>query len=233
MSFLTSTDTAAEPAAAASGAPRPTRTRAARELPIRLPLVAVYSERAIGRASLAALLRSQMIEVVLPEEQDRALGGLRPDVILLAGFAPDRRLAETLSTRHKAPAMLMVDGPVGADSLEELGVHGAVCRECPPERLIEGLHAVAAGETFFECHTHPSAPTPTDSLLSPRERRVTAELARGAGVEEIATALCISPHTARTHVRNVRRKLGARTSAEAVARALTLGLVALPAHSAR
>ena len=126
--------------------------------------------------------------------------------------------------------MLMVDGAHGAESLEELGVHGAVCRECPPERLIAGLHVLVDGETFFECHTHPSAPTPTDSLLSPRERRVTAELARGAGVEEIATALCISPHTARTHVRNVRRKLGARTSAEAVARALTLGLVALPAR---
>jgi DNA-binding NarL/FixJ family response regulator len=171
-----------------------------------------------------------MIEVVLPEEEDRAPIGGRPDVILLAGFAPDRRLAESLAKRHGAPAMLMVDGALGADSLEELGVHGAVCRECPPERLIEGLHALADGETFFECHTHPSAPTPTDSLLSPRERRVTAELARGAGVEEIATTLCISPHTARTHVRNVRRKLGARTSAEAVARALTLGLVALPAR---
>jgi DNA-binding NarL/FixJ family response regulator len=124
----------------------------------------------------------------------------------------------------------MVDGPLGADSLEELGVHGAVCGECPPERLIQGIHAVAAGGTFFECHTHPSAPTPEKSLLSPRERRVAGELARGAGIEEIATALCISPHTARTHVRNIRRKLGARTSAEAVAQALTLGLVALTAH---
>ena len=154
--------------------------------------------------------------------------GARPDAILLAGFAPERRLADTLSKRHGAPVMLMVDGALRADSPAELGVQGAVCRECPPERLVEGLYALAAGETFFECHTHPSAPTPTDSLLSPRERRVTAELARGAGVEDIATALCISPHTARTHVRNVRRKLGARTSAEAVARALTLGLVALP-----
>ena len=230
MSYLTSIDTAAEPAATTAGAPRTTRAQRSRELPLRLPLVAVYSERAIGRASLAALLRSQMIEVVLPEEEDRALSGLRPDVILLAGFAPDRRLAETISSRHKAPAMLLIDGAISADSLAELGVHGAVCRECPPERLIEGLHSVADGGTFFECHTHPSAPTPTDSLLSPRERRVTAELARGAGVEEIATALCISPHTARTHIRNIRRKLGARTSAEAVARALTLGLVALPAR---
>ena len=227
MSFLTSSDTAASPAPAGLGAPSPFRPRS--PLPIRLPLVAIYAERAIARAGLGALLRSQMIDVVLPEEEGRVPVGARLDVILLAGFAPERNLADSLSKRHGAPAMLMVDGPLGANSLEELGVHGAVCRECPPERLIEGLHALAAGDTFFECHTHPSAPTPSDSLLSPRERRVTAELARGAGVEEIATALCISPHTARTHVRNVRRKLGARTSAEAVARALTLGLVALPA----
>ncbi|HEY2056488.1 MAG TPA: response regulator transcription factor [Solirubrobacterales bacterium] len=230
MSFLTPTNTAAEPAEGL-GAPRPSGGRS--PLPIRLPLVAVYSERAISRAGLAALLRSQMIDVVLPEEDGREPVGARPDAILLAGFAPERGLAESLAKRHGAPAMLMADGALGVDSLDDLGVHGTVCRECPPERLIEGLHALAAGETYFECHTHPSAPTPTDSLLSPRERRVTAELARGAGVEEIATALCISPHTARTHVRNLRRKLGARTSAEAVARALTLGLVALPASSAR
>lgn len=231
MSFLTSSDTAAENAATGPGAPSFSSSRATARPPlsIRLPVVAVYSERAISRAGLAALLRSQMLDVVLPEEEDRKLG-VRPDVVLLSGFAPERELATRLARRHGAPTLVMVDGPLGADSLDELGVHGAVCRECPPERLITGLHTVATGATFFECHTHASAPTPTDSLLSPRERRVTAELARGAGVEEIATALCISPHTARTHVRNVRRKLGARTSAEAVAQALMLGLVALPAR---
>ncbi|HKZ15602.1 MAG TPA: response regulator transcription factor [Solirubrobacterales bacterium] len=230
MSFLTPSDAAAENAATRPGAPSFSSSRGTARPPlsIHLPLVAVYSERAISRAGLAALLRSQMLDVVLPEEEDRELVGVRPDVVLLAGFAPERELATRLARRHGAPTLVMVDGPLGADSLEELGVHGAVCRECPPDRLIAGLHAVATGATFFECHTHASAPTPTDSLLSPRERRVTAELARGAGVEEIATALCISPHTARTHVRNVRRKLGARTSAEAVAQALMLGLVALP-----
>jgi DNA-binding NarL/FixJ family response regulator len=232
MSFLTPSDTGAETAATGPGAPSfsSSRSGARPPLSIRLPLVAVYSERAISRAGLEALLRSQMLDVALPEEEDREVVAVRPDVILLAGFAPEPRLATRLARRHGAPIFAMVDGPLGPESLEELGVHGAVCRECPPDRLITGLHAVAAGATFFECHTHPSAPTPNDSLLSPRERRVTAELARGAGVEEIATALCISPHTARTHVRNVRRKLGARTSAEAVARALTLGLVALPAR---
>jgi DNA-binding NarL/FixJ family response regulator len=207
----------------AAAVPRP-------PLPIRLPVVAVYAERAISRAGLAALLRAEMIDAVLPEEQGREMVGVRPDVILLAGFAPERELAASLSRRHRAPALVLIDRPLGQGSLEELGVHGAVCRECPPQRLIEAIHAVAGGGTFFQCHTHPSAPTPAESLLSPRERRVAAELARGSSVEEIAEALTISPHTARTHVRNIRRKLGARTSAEAVARALTLGLVALPAH---
>jgi DNA-binding NarL/FixJ family response regulator len=228
MSYLTPTTPAADTAATGLGAPAASPARPS--LPIRLPVVAIYAERAISRAGLAALLRGEMIDVVLPEEEGRELIGVRPDLILLAGFAPDRELAATISRRHRAPTLVMIDRPLGEGSLEELGVHGAVCRECPPERLIEAIHALADGGTFFQCHTHPSAPTPERSLLSPRERRVAAELARGAGVEDIATALCISPHTARTHVRNIRRKLGARTSAEAVARALTLGLVALPAH---
>ncbi|MBS1862441.1 MAG: response regulator transcription factor [Actinobacteria bacterium] len=230
MSFQTPSGIAAKTAATGLDGPSFSSSGASvrPSLSIHLPLVAVYSERAISRAGLAALLRAQMLDVALPEEEDE-LVGVHPDVILLAGFAPERGLATRLARRHGAPTLMMVDGPLGAESFEQLGVHGAVCRECPPERLITGLHAVATGATFFECHTHPSAPTPTDSLLSPRERRVTAELARGAGVEEIATALCISPHTARTHVRNVRRKLDARTSAEAVAQALMLGLVALPA----
>jgi DNA-binding NarL/FixJ family response regulator len=199
-------------------------------LPIRLPVTAIYAERAISRAGLAALLRAEMIEVVLPEEEGHDHHPARPDVVLLAGFAPERGLAGALSRRHGARVLLMGDNPLGEDAVERLGVHAAVCRECPPERLIDAIHAVAAGETYFECHTHPAAPTPQESLLSPRERRVAAELARGSGIEEIASMLCISPHTARTHVRNIRRKLNARTSAEAVARAITLGLVALPAH---
>src|SRR5262249_28152920 len=132
MSFLTPTDTAADPAAGGFGAPSfsSSGSPARPALPIRLPLVAVYSERAISRAGLAALLRAPMIDVVLPEEEGREPVGRRPDVILLAGFAPEPRLADSLSRRHGAPAMLMVDGALGAGSLEELGVHGAVCREC-------------------------------------------------------------------------------------------------------
>ena len=57
--------------------------------------------------------------------------------------------------------------------------------------------------------------------LSGKERLVLAELARGNSTEEIGVVLSVSPHTVRTHVKNLMRKLGARTRAHAVAIALS------------
>jgi DNA-binding CsgD family transcriptional regulator len=57
--------------------------------------------------------------------------------------------------------------------------------------------------------------------LSGKERSVLAELARGNTTEEIGVLLGVSPHTVRTHVKNLMRKLGARTRAHAVAIALS------------
>jgi DNA-binding CsgD family transcriptional regulator len=57
--------------------------------------------------------------------------------------------------------------------------------------------------------------------LSGKERLVLVELARGNSTDEIGLVLCVSPHTVRTHVKNLMRKLGARTRAHAVAIALS------------
>jgi DNA-binding CsgD family transcriptional regulator len=57
--------------------------------------------------------------------------------------------------------------------------------------------------------------------LSDKERKVLAELARGNSTEEIGHLLSVSPHTVRTHVKNMMRKLGARTRAHAVAIAMS------------
>lgn len=56
--------------------------------------------------------------------------------------------------------------------------------------------------------------------LSGKERLVLVELARGRSTDEIGEVLSVSPHTVRTHVKNLMRKLGARTRAHAVAIAL-------------
>jgi DNA-binding CsgD family transcriptional regulator len=61
--------------------------------------------------------------------------------------------------------------------------------------------------------------------LSAKERMVLGGLARGYSTEEVAEELNVSPHTVRTHVKNLMRKLDARTRAHAVAIALSEGAI--------
>jgi DNA-binding CsgD family transcriptional regulator len=63
--------------------------------------------------------------------------------------------------------------------------------------------------------------------LTPREREVMTMLALGDTGAEIAEKLFISPETVRIHVRNARRRLGARTRAQAIALAIRDGEIEL------
>ena len=66
-----------------------------------------------------------------------------------------------------------------------------------------------------------------DCELTAREREVLALVARGCSTTSIAGELFVSPNTVRVHVRNILRKLNARTRAHAVAIALSTGLIQL------
>lgn len=61
--------------------------------------------------------------------------------------------------------------------------------------------------------------------LTARERDVLERLAEGRRTEEIATMLHVSPHTVRSRVKTLLRKLGARNREHAVAIALTEGAI--------
>ena len=61
--------------------------------------------------------------------------------------------------------------------------------------------------------------------LTPRERECLTRLTAGDRVDRIAERLGLSNATVELHLANARRRLGARTSAEAVAKAVLLGLV--------
>src|SRR3954452_15582222 len=57
--------------------------------------------------------------------------------------------------------------------------------------------------------------------LTGKERLVLAELARGNSTDEIGIALNVSPHTVRTHVKNLMRRRASRTRAHALAISLS------------
>ena len=54
-------------------------------------------------------------------------------------------------------------------------------------------------------------------VAHPIRRRLLEELAVGTSTEDIALKFHVSPHTVRTHIKNILRKLDARTRAHAVA----------------
>ena len=62
-------------------------------------------------------------------------------------------------------------------------------------------------------------------MLTDREREVLARVAAGMSNHEIATALFMSPLTAKTHVNRMMTKLGARDRAQLVVIAYETGLV--------
>lgn len=61
--------------------------------------------------------------------------------------------------------------------------------------------------------------------LSEREIEVLQMIARGLSNQVIATRLVLSPHTVKTHTRNIYSKLGVNSRTQAVDRARTLGLL--------
>jgi DNA-binding CsgD family transcriptional regulator len=56
--------------------------------------------------------------------------------------------------------------------------------------------------------------------LSDRECEILEHLAGGHSIEEISGTLFLSPHTVRTHIKNILRKTGTRNRVHAVALAL-------------
>jgi len=60
--------------------------------------------------------------------------------------------------------------------------------------------------------------------LTPRESDVLRLIARGCTYVQVADRLGVSPHTVTSHVKNAYRKLGVRSGAAAVMRAVELRL---------
>jgi DNA-binding NarL/FixJ family response regulator len=69
--------------------------------------------------------------------------------------------------------------------------------------------------------------------LSAREIEILRSLADGARPTAISSALGLSPHTVRSHIRNLTTKLGAKTQLEAVAAGREAGYLPMPSHRPR
>jgi DNA-binding NarL/FixJ family response regulator len=117
------------------------------------------------------------------------------------------------------------------------GASGFLLKRTSPEELIAAIHAVAAGDSLLSPSVtrrvidrmaqQPAAEVGFDKRLgelTPREREVLEQVARGLSNGEIAAALVIEESTVKTHVKRILMKLRLRDRVQAVIFAYESGL---------
>jgi RNA polymerase sigma factor (sigma-70 family) len=213
--------------------------------PVRILLV---DDDDLMRAGLRAVLSSdEAVEVVGEASDGRAavqrVRELTPDVVLMDVRMPDLDgIAATREVVAASPAVKVVilttfeqdDYIFGALSA---GASGFLLKRTSPEELIAAIHTVASGDSLLS----PSvtrrvidrmARQPADEVsiderldrLTPREREVLEQIARGLSNGEIAETLVIEESTVKTHIKRILMKLRLRDRVQAVIFAYESGL---------
>lgn len=113
------------------------------------------------------------------------------------------------------------------------GAIGYVRKDATPELLLTAIRAAARGQSMLDpavagrVWQELIAPAPLATDLTERETAVLRLLAHGKTNKEIATDLCVSEETIKTHVGNILAKLHMSQRTQAVIAALKQGLISL------
>ncbi|MFD5092127.1 response regulator [Amycolatopsis thailandensis] len=213
--------------------------------------VLVVDDQDLVRAGFVALLDAVPDVHVAGEARngleavEKALD-LRPDVILmdirLPGLdgvkATERILAQAGPEKPNVLMLTVFDLDEYVYTALRAGAAGFLLKDCPPETLIAGIHAVARGDMLFgptitrrlvEAFTQgppekPAAP-PALTGLTERELEVLRYVGTGVPNSDIARSLLVSEATVKTHLNRLMTKLGISSRAQAVVVAYETGLV--------
>lgn len=219
--------------------------------------VLIADDQAVVRGGLQLILEAQDDIQVVGQAADGAeaielVRNLQPDVVLmdirmpvLDGIEATRQLAASGADTHVLMLTTYGLDEYVYDALKA-GAAGFLVKTDSPERLVEAVRVVAAGEALlapeitrrlinrFLAAPPPNADPPsTLGELTAREREVLDHLARGHSNAEIAQTLYITEGTVKTHVARILAKLELRDRVQAVVYAYEYGLVQPGSGSAR
>jgi DNA-binding NarL/FixJ family response regulator len=184
------------------------------------------------RKGLELLLRDQGIRIVgvaeTPAAGIRIVLARKPDVAIVDMSLEDGsgiEVAREVLAREPGTGILFYTGSTDQALLQEAldsGARGFALKAGGPSELLTAVRVVAAGGEYVDPRVARllDAGDVPQQVLSPREREVIDLLAGGLKGEEVAERLFLSPETVQTHVRNLMRKLGARTRVHALAIAI-------------
>ena len=221
--------------------------------------VLLVDDHDLVRAGFRVILESEPGIEVVGEARDgasaiEAAATLRPDVICMDvqmpgmdGLEATRRIVADRDARGDAPesgcgvlVLTTFDRDDYLFAALEAGASGFLLKNASPEKLVEAVKVVAAGEALLAADVTrrviaratgsvdtQAQPDPRLEDLTERETEVLRMLARGFSNAEIARDLWLGEATVKTHVSKVLLKLGLRDRVHAVVFAYENG-VAVP-----
>jgi DNA-binding NarL/FixJ family response regulator len=214
--------------------------------------VLIADDEALVRAGLTMLIDSAPGLSVVGEASDgiqavRQARAVKPDVVLMDIRMPVMSGLEATKvildgSQDLLPRILIVttfDEDEHVFEALRSGASGFVLKDTPPEKLLEAIATVAAGEALlapaitrrliaeFTRRPRPAARLPQEALaqLTDREREVLEQVAAGKSNTDIAAAMYLSVATVKTHISRLLDKLSCRDRAQLVVVAYETGVV--------
>lgn len=204
----------------------------------------VVDDHEVVRSGLKTLLNGTDIKIVgeasTGEQAVRLALKHEPDVVLMDIRMPEgdglNALGRIKLDRPNMPILMFstYDNPTYVARAVALGASGYLLKSVSREKLIEGIHIAAAGESAWTrdelrrvtgALATPRLAADVEVPLTQRESEVLRQLAFGLTNKEIALALHISYETVKEHVQHILRKIGVSDRTQAAVWAVRKGLV--------
>lgn len=207
--------------------------------------IVLADDHRMFREALRGLLAAEGdIEIVAEAgsgaEALAAVDAQRPDILILDIALPDANgieVARRIRRQYEGIGIVALSGYADRIFIKEMldaGATSYVLKSAGSDELLTAIRATAKGKRFLGADVAGivlgkggnAEATPPATVLSPREREVLRLLANGMRANGIAERLEISVATVEVHRRNIKQKLGVKTTADLTRYAIREGLTA-------